>query len=68
MTIYLTGFGFLFNCWVWIFGLVPFILLAGSLFLKFYEEKELKERFGHDYVKYRKNTSFLIPKIKRNNK
>ncbi|HEC91714.1 MAG TPA: isoprenylcysteine carboxylmethyltransferase family protein [Candidatus Atribacteria bacterium] len=65
MTVYLAGLGIVFSCWIWTFGFIPFFLLMGSLFLKLYEEKELEERFGHDYTEYKKNTPFLLPKIKR---
>lgn len=64
MSIYLAGLGIVFSSWVWTFGFVPFFLLVGSLFLKLYEEKELEERFGHDYIEYKKNTPFIIPRIK----
>ncbi len=48
-----------------------FVLLAASLglipahafFFKYFEELELELRFGESYLEYRKNVSFLIPKI-----
>jgi len=47
-------------------GIINFILgfAAGSFYHKFIEEKELEERFGEEYRRYRKNTPFLFPKIK----
>ena len=34
-------------------------------YIKGIEEKELALRFGQEYLKYKKNTPFLIPKIKK---
>lgn len=36
-------------------------LLLGSIYHKFFEEKELEERFGGDYIKYKSEVPFLIP-------
>jgi protein-S-isoprenylcysteine O-methyltransferase Ste14 len=49
-------------------GIVCFLLglACGSSYHKFIEEKELKHRFGEDYIKYRQNVPFLIPRIKTN--
>jgi protein-S-isoprenylcysteine O-methyltransferase Ste14 len=47
-------------------GFVCFLLglVFGSSYHKFIEEKELERRFGEDYIKYRQNVPFLIPRIK----
>ena len=47
-------------------GFVCFLLglAIGSSYHKFVEEKELEHRFGEDYIKYRQNVPFLIPRIK----
>ena len=47
-------------------GFVCFLLglAIGSSYHKFIEEKELERRFGEDYIKYRQNVPFLIPRIK----
>ncbi len=47
-------------------GFVCFLLglIIGSSYHKFIEEKELEQRFGEDYIKYKKNVPFLIPRIK----
>jgi protein-S-isoprenylcysteine O-methyltransferase Ste14 len=47
-------------------GIVCFIsgLIAGSVYHRFIEEKELEERFGENYIRYKKETPFLFPKIK----
>ena len=42
-------------------GLIP----AHIFYLKTYEEKELELKFGEEYRKYKKETPFLLPKIKR---
>lgn len=38
------------------------------LYLKRVEEKELAERFGEEYVAYRREVPFLIPKRPRRNR
>ena len=57
---------------VWYGSLTAFllvILIFGSLltFIYFHETRELSDRFGDEYLAYRKKTPFLIPhpKIKR---
>jgi protein-S-isoprenylcysteine O-methyltransferase Ste14 len=47
-------------------GFVCFLLglACGSSYHKIVEEKELELRFGEDYIKYRQNVPFLIPRIK----
>lgn len=46
-------------------GLVCFFLglIVGSFYHKFFEEKELEQRFGEEYKKYKKIVPFLIPKL-----
>ncbi len=41
--------------------IVILFLLLLILWIKKVEEKELEIRFGHDYVDYKKSTSFMIP-------
>jgi len=33
------------------------------IYIKLIEEKELEDRFGPEYVEYKKRTPFLIPKL-----
>jgi protein-S-isoprenylcysteine O-methyltransferase Ste14 len=35
------------------------------IYIKLIEEKELEERFGSEYVEYKKRTPFLIPSFRR---
>lgn len=42
-------------------GLIP----AHIFYLKIYEEKELELKFGEDYLKYKKEVPFLLPRMKR---
>ncbi|MDR1223400.1 MAG: isoprenylcysteine carboxylmethyltransferase family protein [Tannerella sp.] len=51
-------------------GITCFILgfTAGSIYHKFIEERELEERFGEEYKRYKENTPFIFPKIKTGNK
>jgi protein-S-isoprenylcysteine O-methyltransferase Ste14 len=46
-------------------GLVCFLLALtiGSGYHKFVEEKELEARFGEDYLRYKEETPFLVPRI-----
>jgi protein-S-isoprenylcysteine O-methyltransferase Ste14 len=47
---------------------VALVLLLGSLlitYLKKVEEKELAERFGEQYLEYKKNVPFILPRIPR---
>jgi protein-S-isoprenylcysteine O-methyltransferase Ste14 len=37
---------------------------TGSIYHKFIEEKELEERFGEEYRKYKEHTPFVFPRIK----
>jgi len=40
-------------------GLIP----AHIFFLKYFEELELKLRFGESYLQYKENVPFLIPRF-----
>ncbi len=35
------------------------------IYIKLIEEKELEERFGHEYLEYKQRTPFLIPRLWR---
>ena len=35
------------------------------IYIKLIEEKELQERFGHEYLEYKKRTPFLIPHLRK---
>lgn len=67
------GSALLFLGWVFIF-LLTFLLVMTFLFIVLFyfvarwEEKELTERFGEEYIKYKKTVPFFIPhlKFKRN--
>jgi len=43
-------------------GFIP----AHLFFIKYFEERELELRFGREYLEYKKNVPFLIPRFKRN--
>lgn len=45
-----------------IVGLVGGLLLT---YVRFIEEKELADRFGAEYLEYKRTTPFLIPRIRR---
>jgi protein-S-isoprenylcysteine O-methyltransferase Ste14 len=62
---YNAGLGILFGTIVT--GLAVFILvgIAGTLYHKLVEEKELEERFGEEYEEYKAQVPFLIPRMRR---
>ena len=37
------------------------------IYIKLIEEKELQERFGYEYLEYKKRTPFLIPHLRKKN-
>ena len=46
--------------------LIVFIFMAlFIMYIKFVEEKELELRFSEEYIKYKENTPFLIPRPKK---
>lgn len=50
-----------------LFAVVIFSLLLLA-YLKLIEEKELEIRFGQAYLDYKKNTPFIFPKVKQDDK
>jgi protein-S-isoprenylcysteine O-methyltransferase Ste14 len=42
-------------------GLVTLFIVSILAYVKLVEEKELEERFGQEYVEYKKRTPFLFP-------
>jgi protein-S-isoprenylcysteine O-methyltransferase Ste14 len=46
--------------------IVIVLLLAIALisYLKFIEEKELEARFGTEYLEYKRNTPFMVPRLR----
>jgi protein-S-isoprenylcysteine O-methyltransferase Ste14 len=58
--------------WVGSLSAVGFVLLFGiclTAYLKLIEEKELYERYGQEYLEYKRVTPFLFPRLwKRNDK
>jgi len=48
-------------------GILIVVALAGLLlvYLKRMEENELAERFGEEYLAYRREVPFIIPRIRR---
>lgn len=52
--------------WFGSFSAIGFVLLYTIIiliYIKLIEEKELEARFGAEYLEYRKNTPFLIPRF-----
>jgi len=50
------------------FGLLALMTSALLIYIKLIEEKELKVRFGQDYLEYKKRTPFLIPRRRKDEK
>lgn len=48
-----------------IFIVSPLIFIAVSLYLKFFEEKALCERFKEEYEEYMSRTRFIIPWLRK---
>jgi len=48
--------------------LVALFSILFVLYIKLVEEKELEVRFGEDYMAYKKNTLFIIPRIRKQRK
>jgi protein-S-isoprenylcysteine O-methyltransferase Ste14 len=48
-------------------GIILVVAFAALLltYLKRMEEKELAERFGEEYLAYRRDVPFIIPRIRR---
>ena len=45
---------------------IALLIGAGLIFyIKRFEERELEERFGEAYVKYKREVPFMIPRIRR---
>ncbi|MBO8183100.1 MAG: isoprenylcysteine carboxylmethyltransferase family protein [Archaeoglobus sp.] len=44
-------------------GIVTFFVALLLIYVKLVEEKELEERFGEEYVEYKKRTPFLFPPL-----
>ncbi len=63
---YYFGFGWLLGSTLHGITCMLLGLIIGSSYHKFIEEKELLLRFGDEYKEYKKNTPFLIPKVKFN--
>jgi protein-S-isoprenylcysteine O-methyltransferase Ste14 len=48
-------------------GLATIYPVGILIYIKLIEERELEERFGYEYLEYKKRTSFLIPRLRRKN-
>ena len=48
----------------WLVGVLPAGTFVLSIWRAVLEERDLKERFGHDFESYKNTTSFIIPYIK----
>jgi protein-S-isoprenylcysteine O-methyltransferase Ste14 len=48
-----------------VLGLVLLIFTVLSTYIYFHETNELSERFGADYLEYKRKTPFLIPNFRK---
>jgi protein-S-isoprenylcysteine O-methyltransferase Ste14 len=44
-------------------GIVLLLALLLVVYIKAFEEKELEARFGDEYMEYKRNTPFLVPRL-----
>jgi len=58
----LTGIALLLMSLSLLLFLFLFVLPFGILFIKLYEERDLKKRFGESYIAYKEKTPFFIPR------
>jgi protein-S-isoprenylcysteine O-methyltransferase Ste14 len=58
------GLAALAGSWI-VFGLVLLIFISLLTFIYIHETKQLAERFGVEYLQYRKEIPFLFPRIPR---
>jgi protein-S-isoprenylcysteine O-methyltransferase Ste14 len=55
------GMGLMFQSLGMTLSITPIVILLNIVIVKVLEEPRLFERFGEDYLEYRKSTSFLFP-------
>ena len=65
--LFIIGLGLYFGSFTTAFILSTLLVAAVSLWIKNREEPELVKRFGQEYVRYRENTPFIIPRKTRKN-
>ena len=56
------------SVWIGSFSAIALILImivVLLLYVKLIEEKELEDRFGFEYLEYKRNTPFLLPRLQR---
>ena len=63
--LFLIGYAIAFSSFYLLFTSLIGIIPAHILYLKIYEEKELELKFGEEYLKYKKEVPFLLPRLKR---
>ena len=59
------GLGCLFKASFFTFIIIPILFIWSAFYNRFIQEKGCVERFGEEYLKYRKTTPMFIPKIIR---
>lgn len=45
--------------------IVLFLISLLLIYIKFIEERELEARFGPEYLEYKRNTPFILPRLRR---
>lgn len=56
------------SVWIGSFSAIAIVLIlivVLLLYVKLIEEKELEDRFGFEYLEYKRNTPFLLPRLRR---
>ena len=62
--LFLVGYAIAFSSFYLLFASLIGIIPAHIFYLKIYEEKELELKFGEEYLEYKKEVPFLLPRIK----
>ncbi len=60
--LFMMGVGLLYGSFTTAFILSTLLVAAVSLWIKKKEEPELVKRFGQEYISYRDNTPFIVPR------
>jgi protein-S-isoprenylcysteine O-methyltransferase Ste14 len=58
------GLGFFYRSFIFMFVVVPALLLFSILFNIFLQERDLIKQFGQNYIDYKKETPLIIPTLR----
>lgn len=64
LLLYYSGAGFIVNDFITTVILL-LIVVAHMIYDKYFEERELTQKFGNEYLHYKQNTPFILPKLRK---